>query len=159
MNTGREVDVTLIRTESGVALMRGGCHVRLEETWDALMQMNIVHGFLVRHPTRLERWAEEPQTLAPVAGQEVWAAGVTYLRSRTARMEESRDAGGGSFYDRAYDAPRPELYFKAQGWRARGPGETTCVSGTMRGGASPSRRSRSVQTRAGALSATQSGTT
>src|SRR5579883_2997039 len=48
---------------------------------------------------------------APIAGQEVWAAGVTYYRSRTARMAES--TGGGSFYDRVYDADRPELFFKA----------------------------------------------
>ena len=60
--------------------------------------------------------------LAPVESQEVWAAGVTYYRSRTARMEESREAGGGSFYDRVYDAPRPELFFKAAPWRVRAPG-------------------------------------
>jgi 2-dehydro-3-deoxy-D-arabinonate dehydratase len=45
--------------------------------------------------------------LAPIVSQEVWAAGVTYFRSRTARMEESKDAGGGSFYDRVYAAERP----------------------------------------------------
>ena len=60
--------------------------------------------------------------LAPVVGQEVWAAGVTYLRSRTARMEESKIAGGGSFYDRVYDAERPELFFKSAAWRVIGPG-------------------------------------
>lgn len=51
--------------------------------------------------------------LAPIGSQEVWAAGVTYFRSRTARMEESKDAGGGSFYDRVYEAERPEIFFKA----------------------------------------------
>src|ERR1700723_1880581 len=60
--------------------------------------------------------------LAPVAGQEVWAAGVTYYRSRNARMDESKDAGGGSFYDRVYAAERPELFFKATGRRVVGPG-------------------------------------
>ena len=55
--------------------------------------------------------------------QEVWAAGVTYYRSRTARMEESKDAGGGSFYDRVYAAERPELFFKATGRRVVGPGQ------------------------------------
>src|SRR5690349_22985120 len=49
---------------------------------------------------------------APIGNQEVWAAGVTYLRSRTARMEESKDAGGGTFYDKVYHADRPELFFK-----------------------------------------------
>src|ERR1700683_2868826 len=59
--------------------------------------------------------------LAPVAGQEVWAAGGTYYRSRNARMDESKDAGGGSFYDRVYAAERPELFFKAAGRRVVGP--------------------------------------
>lgn len=59
--------------------------------------------------------------LAPAANQEVWAAGVTYYRSRNARMEESRDAGGGNFYDRVYSAERPELFFKATGRRVVGP--------------------------------------
>src|SRR5437762_6395409 len=60
--------------------------------------------------------------LPPVGSQEVWAAGVTYYRSRKARMEESKDAGGGDFYDRVYTAERPELFFKAAGWRVVGPG-------------------------------------
>jgi 2-dehydro-3-deoxy-D-arabinonate dehydratase len=60
--------------------------------------------------------------LAPVASQEVWAAGVTYYRSRNARMDESKDAGGGSFYDRVYAAERPELFFKATGGRVVGTG-------------------------------------
>ena len=57
--------------------------------------------------------------LAPVQGQEVWAAGVTYLISRSARNEES---GGHDFYDRVYDADRPELFFKTAPGRVRGPG-------------------------------------
>jgi 2-dehydro-3-deoxy-D-arabinonate dehydratase len=62
------------------------------------------------------------QLRAPIQNQEVWASGVTYLRSMTARMEESRDAGGGSFYDRVYNAERPELFFKATPPRVVGPG-------------------------------------
>lgn len=49
----------------------------------------------------------------PMGTQEIWASGVTYMRSKEARMEESKDAGGGTFYDRVYDADRPELFFKA----------------------------------------------
>ena len=59
--------------------------------------------------------------LAPIVGQEVWAAGVTYYRSRSARMEESKSTGGGNFYDRVYAAERPELFFKATGRRVVGP--------------------------------------
>jgi 2-dehydro-3-deoxy-D-arabinonate dehydratase len=60
--------------------------------------------------------------LAPIQNQEVWAAGVTYLRSMAARMEEAREAGGGNFYDRVYHAERPELFFKATPHRVVGPG-------------------------------------
>ena len=59
---------------------------------------------------------------APIEGQEVWAAGVTYYRSRGARMEESKDAGGGNFYDRVYSAERPELFFKSTASRTVGTG-------------------------------------
>ena len=65
---------------------------------------------------------DEATLLAPVGSQEVWAAGVTYYRSRSARVAESKDAGGGTFYDRVYVAERPELFFKATGRRVVGPG-------------------------------------
>ena len=60
--------------------------------------------------------------LAPMGNQEIWAAGVTYYRSRTARMEESQDAGGADFYDKVYAADRPELFFKATASRVSPPG-------------------------------------
>jgi len=64
-----------------------------------------------------------PGTPLPIVqNQEIWAAGVTYYRSRNARMEESKDAGGGDFYDRVYAAERPELFFKSPASRALGPG-------------------------------------
>ncbi|MEI6862392.1 MAG: fumarylacetoacetate hydrolase family protein [Verrucomicrobiota bacterium] len=70
--------------------------------------------------------------LAPIGTQEVWAAGVTYLRSRTARMEESKDAGGGTFYDLVYNAVRPELFFKATPPRVAAPGTTVRIRGDSR---------------------------
>jgi len=62
---------------------------------------------------------ERAHLLAPLDRQEVWAAGVTYRKSREARMEESKT--GGDFYDQVYDADRPELFFKATPNRAVGP--------------------------------------
>ena len=59
--------------------------------------------------------------LPPIDHQEVWAAGVTYLRSQSARMEESQAAA--SCYDRVYSSPRPELFFKATPHRVAGPGQ------------------------------------
>ena len=68
--------------------------------------------------------------LAPIdKRQEVWAAGVTYHRSRSARIEESQDAGGGTFYDRVYNAERPELFYKSAGWRVRPTDAMICVRG------------------------------
>jgi 2-dehydro-3-deoxy-D-arabinonate dehydratase len=59
--------------------------------------------------------------LAPIDRQEVWAAGVTYKRSKVARMEESQ--GASRFYDLVYDASRPELFFKASAHRVVAPGQ------------------------------------
>jgi len=59
--------------------------------------------------------------LAPLDVQEVWACGVTYLRSKVARMEESE--GGGDFYDHVYDAERPEIFFKANPERVKASGQ------------------------------------
>ena len=59
--------------------------------------------------------------LAPIDQQEVWAAGVTYKRSKNARMEESETAA--SCYDRVYESPRPEIFFKATPSRVSGPGQ------------------------------------
>lgn len=59
--------------------------------------------------------------LAPIDQQEVWAAGVTYTRSRTARMEESE--GAAACYDKVYTAARPELFFKAMPYRVVGPNQ------------------------------------
>jgi 2-dehydro-3-deoxy-D-arabinonate dehydratase len=68
----------------------------------------------------------DARIVAPIRSQEVWAAGVTYLRSRDARVEEAIEA---TPYDRVYEAERPELFQKAAGWRARGPGDSIAVRG------------------------------
>jgi 2-dehydro-3-deoxy-D-arabinonate dehydratase len=93
--------------------------------------------FTATDPVALARgaWAAgQPATLpatpaAPIGTQEVWAAGVTYLRSRTARMEESKDAGGGTFYDKVYHADRPELFFKGTPHRVAAPGTPVRIRG------------------------------
>jgi len=65
--------------------------------------------------------------VAPIGSQEIWASGVTYLRSREARMVEAKDAGGGDFYARVYEAERPELFFKAPAYRTVGSGEAVRI--------------------------------
>jgi 2-dehydro-3-deoxy-D-arabinonate dehydratase len=75
---------------------------------------------------KLPRHALASVTLcAPVERQEVWAAGVTYLRSKAARMEESDFSA--TAYDRVYAAPRPELFFKALAEKVAGPGEAVGI--------------------------------
>lgn len=59
---------------------------------------------------------------APMSGQELWASGVTYFRSKQGRQEESKSSGGADFYGRVYEAERPELFFKATRNRTVGSG-------------------------------------
>ncbi len=59
---------------------------------------------------------------APMQSQELWASGVTYMRSKQGRQEESEKTGGSDFYARVYEAERPELFFKASRHRVVGHG-------------------------------------
>ncbi len=101
--------------------------VKIEESaWTALFQSSNPYPLLEHvvdsSPGVRSSDLEPTSMLPPIRGtQEVWAAGVTYFRSRDARMEESESAGGGDFYDRVYDAERPELFFKSLGHKVVGP--------------------------------------
>lgn len=115
----------LYRTTSGAMLEQDGQFFQLGEQWDELVNRK---DLVTRLKSAAQKRGDQRLTgapLAPIGAQEVWAAGVTYLRSRTARIEESE--GGGTFYDLVYNAERPELFFKAAGWRVRGPDETIRV--------------------------------
>jgi 2-dehydro-3-deoxy-D-arabinonate dehydratase len=114
--------VKLYRTTEGVFVEEAGSFFAVDTSdWDALISSPGLHA-RVRASCNGSAVAPPRELLAPVKGQQVWAAGVTYFRSKNARMEESKDAGGGSFYDRIYSAERPELFFKATGQRVIGPG-------------------------------------
>src|SRR5262245_6459539 len=65
--------------------------------------------------------------LSPVEGQEIWAAGVTYLRSKKARMDESEFSANA--YDRVYEAARPELFFKSKPEKVVDPGDAVGIRG------------------------------
>ncbi len=114
----------LYRTSKGVFVEEKDTFYLVPATdWDELISSSDLYS-RVRAAIHKGPGAKfDPATvLAPIVSQEVWAAGVTYYRSRNARMDESKDAGGGSFYDRVYAAERPELFFKAAGRRVVGPG-------------------------------------
>jgi 2-dehydro-3-deoxy-D-arabinonate dehydratase len=102
--------------------------------WDELINRSDLHGYLVKAASRDKELTAmeaavllEQDLLAPIGSQEVWAAGVTYLRSRDARMEESAGSGGASFYDKVYEAERPELFFKSLPHRVAAHGEKVYI--------------------------------
>jgi 2-dehydro-3-deoxy-D-arabinonate dehydratase len=116
--------VKLYRTTNGTYVEQGGTYYSVAgNSWDALVTQDNLHAFLQSVVANGEAAADfaAAQILAPIGTQEVWAAGVTYYRSRSARMEESKSAGGGDFYDRVYSAERPELFFKSTASRVAGP--------------------------------------
>jgi len=117
----------LYRTRQGPLLEREGTFHRVAQDWDSLINRPDLVTYLRHSAERSSADDRVAQVLAPIGSQEVWAAGVTYYRSRTARLEESKVGGGASFYDRVYEAERPELFFKAVPWRVRGPGDAIRV--------------------------------
>jgi 2-dehydro-3-deoxy-D-arabinonate dehydratase len=115
----------LYRTNHGFFLHTDSWFRLPDTDWDALIAHEDLHGYLsqVANELTVVHAPTPGSILAPIGTQEVWAAGVTYFRSRTARMEESKEAGGGSFYDRVYAAERPEIFFKATPQRVAHPGQ------------------------------------
>ena len=105
-----------------------------ERAWDRVVDRDDLASWL-RDAIGRSAACEAPdmsRLRPPLGSQEVWAAGVTYYRSRTARMEEAKSAGGGDFYDRVYAAARPELFFKATPHRVRGHGEAVRIRSDAR---------------------------
>jgi len=120
----------LYRVSDGLALEHDGKFYRLQESsLDDLIGRSDLHNYLLAQTKGgAPRGPLDPAELqAPIGQQEVWAAGVTYYRSRTARMEESEQAGGSGFYDRVYSADRPELFFKALPYKVVRPGGKVAI--------------------------------
>ena len=123
----------LFKTPKGNIIYTNNQAYKLPETdWDTLLNNdNLIQDLqdFINDTSRVSLSEKELNTiaLAPIKNQEVWAAGVTYYRSKTARMEESKESGGSSFYDKVYEAERPELFFKSTAERVRGPGENVRI--------------------------------
>ncbi|WP_153797240.1 fumarylacetoacetate hydrolase family protein [Foetidibacter luteolus] len=124
----------LYKTTKGIILENNNSYYLLDKNWDLLINQTDLFGHLTDLSKESAAITEqefkeltEQYLLPPVGSQEVWASGVTYLRSRNARMEESKDAGGGDFYERVYDAERPELFFKSTPQRVAGPGQEVYI--------------------------------
>lgn len=83
--------------------------------WDALINQYDLFQYLASQISALpsfdnSQWLSSQTLSAPIVSQEIWAAGVTYLRSKVARMEESKVSGGADFYAKVYEAERPEIF-------------------------------------------------
>ena len=118
----------IYRTIDGIILEKGEMYrsYKLETSWNDFVNRDDLFDFLCvewNKSEELQDGPDESRLLAPIGSQEIWAAGVTYYSSRLARMEESKDAGGGDFYSRVYVADRPEIFFKATASRTVGTGK------------------------------------
>jgi 2-dehydro-3-deoxy-D-arabinonate dehydratase len=114
----------IYKTKEGIVIEQDNRFFSLQnENWDEFI--NDDHLFQkVQQITSTQSPGENKLmngVLAPIGSQEVWACGVTYLRSKIGRQEESKDAGGGDFYARVYEAERPEVFFKSTPHRVVGP--------------------------------------
>lgn len=119
----------IYKTTSGILIESdGNLYTSRHVSWDSFLNQDNFYKSIEAEVAKADVLGtigllENFTIIAPIQSQEIWAAGVTYIRSRDARMEESKDTGGGSFYDKVYDAVRPELFFKATPHRCVGPGE------------------------------------
>jgi 2-dehydro-3-deoxy-D-arabinonate dehydratase len=115
----------LYKTKHGIAVENENVfYLLVNEDWDNFINDD---GLFNKVKERIKSLrtsrSQASDQLAPVGSrQELWACGVTYLRSKIGRQEESKDAGGGAFYAKVYEAERPEVFFKANPHRIVGPG-------------------------------------
>lgn len=115
----------IYRTKAGIILQKDEKLYLLEnQDWDNFINDD---ALLQKTETLLSSANETTvdalkDILPPLVNQELWACGVTYLRSKIGRQEESKDAGGGDFYARVYEAERPEVFFKSTPHRVVEPG-------------------------------------
>jgi 2-dehydro-3-deoxy-D-arabinonate dehydratase len=123
----------LFRTTSGVVAATADGTRRLPAVdWDVLLNMPDLQDAvtaLLANADPIDFDEDAPDLLPPIGSQEIWAAGVTYYRSRVARMEESETAAGGDFYDKVYHAERPEIFFKGTPNRVAGHRQNVRIRG------------------------------
>jgi 2-dehydro-3-deoxy-D-arabinonate dehydratase len=124
----------LYKTTKGILIEHNNAYCLVHQDWDTLINRDDLYNYLVQlFPKEKSISAEEAKDwcsnylLPPIGQQEVWAAGVTYLKSRDARMEESKESGGADCYQRVYEAERPELFFKALPHRVVGHGQAVYI--------------------------------
>jgi len=113
----------LYRTKQGIAIENeNGTYLLENESWESFVNDDNLLSKMQQKIKDLSPSKDGVKDiLAPMGNnQELWACGVTYLRSKIGRQEESKDAGGGDFYGRVYEADRPEVFFKSTPQRVVG---------------------------------------
>ena len=116
------------KVKQGIVLEKDNSLFLLEnQNWDTFINDDNLFEKIEKATKDLKPLSQGRDTVlkeiqAPIQSQEVWASGVTYLRSKVGRQEESKNAGGSDFYARVYEAERPELFFKATPARVAAPG-------------------------------------
>lgn len=115
----------LFKTVNGITIEKEGRYFLLKEMdWDTYINDDDLYAKLDKIVNTLTstETIEEKEILIPIGTQELWACGVTYLRSKVGRQEESKAAGGSDFYAKVYEAERPEVFFKSTAHRVVGHG-------------------------------------
>lgn len=109
----------IYKLSTGIIIENNEAYYELPlEEWNSLINDDQIHANLTHwirsgNATKATN-IDESAIIAPVGSQqELWACGVTYLRSKVGRQEESKDSGGADFYAKVYEAERPEVFFKA----------------------------------------------
>lgn len=119
----------IYRTTAAIVIESSSKFYMLQnEDWDAFINDDAIAEKIATMIKDLRASADaqaliKNSLLPPIQSQEVWAAGVTYYRSKVGRQEESKEGGGGDFYARVYEAERPEIFFKNTAHRTSGSGQ------------------------------------
>jgi 2-dehydro-3-deoxy-D-arabinonate dehydratase len=124
----------IYNTKSGIIIEKTGKFFIVSENWDVFINDDNLTGkiqditqspYNITHESQLASHT----ILPPIGHQELWACGVTYLKSKVGRQEESKTTGGGDYYTRVYEAERPEVFFKATAHRVVGHNSSVRIRG------------------------------
>lgn len=123
----------LYKTEKSIVIEIDNSFYILEnEDWNSFVNddqllVKITETLQGMEPAKISKDQLLNELRPPIGNQEVWACGVTYYNSKLGREEESKDAGGGTFYSKVYDADRPEIFFKSTAFRTVGMNENVRI--------------------------------
>lgn len=116
----------IYKTKSGIIINKADNYYLLQnENWDEFINDDSIEKKVTGYINSLQKISNSEvllknEILAPIDSQELWACGVTYLRSKVGRQEESKASGGADFYSKVYEAERPEVFFKSTPHRVVG---------------------------------------